>query len=45
VRYEVFRALAVRRLKLAVAGDDAPRFIRAGAMVEAAAPVSFRLHR
>lgn len=41
---EVFRALAARRLKLAVAGDEAPRFIRAGAMVEPAAPVSLRVH-
>jgi cytochrome P450 len=39
---EVFRALGARRLKLALAGNDAPRFVRAGVMVEPAAPVSMR---
>ncbi|MET0596073.1 MAG: cytochrome P450 [Polyangiaceae bacterium] len=39
---EVFRALARRRLELALVGDEAPRFIRAGVMVEPAAPVTMR---
>jgi len=42
---EVLRALGARGLKLSVAGDEPPRFIRAGAMVEPAAPVSLRVHR
>ena len=42
---EVFRALAARRLKLTLAGDDAPRFIRAGVMIEPSAPVSMLAHR
>lgn len=41
---EVFRALGARRLKLALAGNDAPRFIRAGVMVEPAVPVSIRAY-